>query len=113
MREFFRENAAYWIREFHLGGLRLDATQDIHDECKPHIIGEAARRAAGSRSILLIGENETQDTNLIKPVTDGGYGLDVLWNDDLHHSRHGCADRQGGGVLFRLFEGQCRSSFRP
>ncbi len=89
VREFFRENAAYWIREFHLDGLRLDATQDIHDESKPHIIteiGEAARRAAGSRSILLIGENETQDTNLIKPVTDGGYGLDALWNDDLHHS---------------------------
>ncbi|MBV8865586.1 MAG: malto-oligosyltrehalose trehalohydrolase [Acidobacteriaceae bacterium] len=89
VREFFRENAAYWIREFHLDGLRLDATQDIQDESKPHIIteiGEAARKAAGARSIILIGENEPQDTRLIRPVQEGGSGLDALWNDDFHHS---------------------------
>lgn len=89
VREFFRENAAYWIREFHLDGLRLDATQDIHDESPVHILAEivrAARDAAGRRSIVLIGENEPQDTTLIKPVSEGGYGLDALWNDDFHHS---------------------------
>ena len=89
VRTFFRENAAYWIREFHLDGLRLDATQDIHDDSEPHIIteiGESARKEAGSRSIVLIGENETQNTALIKPVAEGGYGLDALWNDDFHHS---------------------------
>jgi maltooligosyltrehalose trehalohydrolase len=89
VREYFRENAAYWIREFHLDGLRLDATQDIHDESDPHIISEisqASRKAAGSRSILLIGENEAQQTDLIKPVSEGGSGLDALWNDDFHHS---------------------------
>lgn len=91
VREFFRENSAYWIREFHLDGLRLDATQDIHDDSKPHILSEisqAARRAAGHRSIVLIGENEPQHTKLIKPVNEGGYGLDALWNDDYHHSAH-------------------------
>ncbi len=89
VREYFRDNAAYWIREFHLDGLRLDATQDIHDETKPHIIaeiGEAARRAAGERPILLIGENEPQNTELIRPISEGGLGLDALWNDDYHHS---------------------------
>ncbi|MBV9760635.1 MAG: malto-oligosyltrehalose trehalohydrolase [Acidobacteriaceae bacterium] len=90
VREFFRENAAYWIREFHLDGLRLDATQDIHDESNPHIlaeISEAARGAAGKqKAILLIGENEPQDTRLIRPIDEGGYGLDALWNDDYHHS---------------------------
>jgi maltooligosyltrehalose trehalohydrolase len=89
VREFFRENAAYWIREFHLDGLRLDATQDIHDESETHILAEiglAARGAAGSRDIIIIGENERQDTRLLKPVKDGGYGLDALWNDDFHHS---------------------------
>jgi maltooligosyltrehalose trehalohydrolase len=89
VREFFRENAAYWIREFHLDGLRLDATQDIYDESETHIlteIGEAAREAAGNRGIIIIGENERQDTRLLKPVSDGGYGLDALWNDDFHHS---------------------------
>ena len=89
VRQFFLENAAYWIREFHLDGLRLDATQDIHDESKPHIIteiGEAARKAAGHRPIILIGENEPQDTTLLKPIAEGGFGLDALWNDDFHHS---------------------------
>ncbi|MDQ2711090.1 MAG: malto-oligosyltrehalose trehalohydrolase [Acidobacteriota bacterium] len=89
VREFFRENAAYWIREFHLDGLRLDATQDIHDDSEPHIIveiSEAARKAADPRPILLIGENEPQNTDLIKAVANGGVGLDALWNDDYHHS---------------------------
>jgi maltooligosyltrehalose trehalohydrolase len=89
VREFVRENAAYWIREFHLDGLRLDATQDIHDDSERHVIseiGEAARAAAGARGILLIGENEPQDTRLIRPLQEGGLGLDALWNDDFHHS---------------------------
>lgn len=89
VREYFRENAAYWIREFHLDGLRLDATQDIHDDSKRHILAEiteAARQAANGRSIILVGENEPQNMLLIKPVEEGGYGLDALWNDDYHHS---------------------------
>lgn len=89
VREYFLSNAKYWISDFHLDGLRLDATQDIHDDCQPHIlqeIGRAARLAAGKRSIILIGENEPQQTRLIKPIASGGYGLDALWNDDYHHS---------------------------
>jgi maltooligosyltrehalose trehalohydrolase len=89
VREFFRENAAYWIREFHLDGLRLDATQDIHDESRRHILAEmsqATRAAAGERSIVLIGENEPQNTCLLRPSYNGGYELDGLWNDDFHHT---------------------------
>jgi maltooligosyltrehalose trehalohydrolase len=89
VREYFRENAAYWIREFHLDGLRLDATQDIHDDSTPHILAEitvASRQAAGERSVILIGENEPQQTILLRPVSEGGCGLDGLWNDDYHHT---------------------------
>jgi maltooligosyltrehalose trehalohydrolase len=89
VRTFFLENAAYWIREFHFDGLRLDATQSIFDSSEPHIIREitrTARRAADRRSILVIGENEPQETRLVRPAEAGGYGLDALWNDDLHHS---------------------------
>jgi maltooligosyltrehalose trehalohydrolase len=89
VREFVRENAAYWIREFHLDGLRLDATQDIYDDSDPHVlaeIGQTARVAAGKRPIILIGENEPQDTCLLRSCENGGYGLDGLWNDDFHHS---------------------------
>jgi maltooligosyltrehalose trehalohydrolase len=89
VRDFFLENAAYWIREYHFDGLRLDATQDIHDDSTPHILAEisqTAHRAAADRSVVLIGENEPQETILLRPVAEGGYGLDALWNDDYHHT---------------------------
>lgn len=89
VREFFVANAAYWIEEYHLDGLRFDATQNIYDESKEHIlavIGRAARSAAGVRRVILVGENEPQNTQLIRTAEHGGYGLDGLWNDDFHHS---------------------------
>jgi maltooligosyltrehalose trehalohydrolase len=89
VREFFVANAGYWIDEFHLDGLRLDATQQIFDASPEHVIaavGRRAREAAGRRSIVIVAENEPQDTRLVRPLDQGGYGLDALWNDDLHHS---------------------------
>ena len=89
VREFFIANAVYWIDEYHLDGLRLDATQNIYDSSTKHIladISESARRAAGSRKIVLVAENETQQVKLVRPIPQGGCGLDGLWNDDFHHS---------------------------
>lgn len=88
-REFFVENAAYWIREFHFDGLRLDATQDIQDASSEHVIASLvgrARDAAGARSILIVAENEPQHTQIVRPPEEGGCGADALWNDDGHHS---------------------------
>ncbi|HEX3582379.1 MAG TPA: malto-oligosyltrehalose trehalohydrolase [Thermoanaerobaculia bacterium] len=84
VRELCAENAAYWIDEFGLDGLRLDATQDIHDPTDPHILADiarAARAAAGDRAIFIVAENEGQNCTLIRE-----YGVDALWNDDWHHS---------------------------
>ncbi len=89
VREFFLSNAAYWIDEFHLDGLRLDATQQIFDASPDHIvkqIAERVRQTAGGRETIVIAENEPQETRLIRPPAQGGYGLDALWNDDYHHS---------------------------
>ena len=106
VRELFVANAAYWIDEYHLDGLRLDATQSIHDRPggsadpgRPaghggeHIlaaIGRAARRAGAAlppgRSVLLVAESEPQDSRLIRPPEQGGYGLDAIWCDDFHHA---------------------------
>jgi maltooligosyltrehalose trehalohydrolase len=64
VREFFTANARYWIEEFHLDGLRLDATQQIFDESSPNIIADitaAVRAAAGDKATLVVGENEPQD----------------------------------------------------
>lgn len=92
VREFFTANAAYWIDEFHLDGLRLDATQSIFDDApKPadHIltqIGRSVRRAARGRQTIVVAENEPQHPRLVRAVENDGYGLDGLWNDDFHHS---------------------------
>jgi maltooligosyltrehalose trehalohydrolase len=89
VREFFIANAGCWIEEFHLDGLRLDATQDVKDASPDHIlaaVGRRAREAVGRRRIYLIAENERQETRLVRPLAAGGYGLDALWNDDFHHS---------------------------
>jgi maltooligosyltrehalose trehalohydrolase len=88
-REFFVANAGYWIDEYHLDGLRLDATQAIFDRSEDHIIAAVARqvRSAGrGRNTFVVAENEPQHAKLARPAERGGYGLDALWNDDFHHS---------------------------
>ncbi|MBV8673459.1 MAG: malto-oligosyltrehalose trehalohydrolase [Acidobacteriaceae bacterium] len=91
VREFFLANVAHWISEYHFDGLRLDATQSIHDNGSHgvHIIteiGRCARESADRRRVVLVAENEPQDSCLICPVEENGYGLDAVWNDDFHHS---------------------------
>ncbi|HZY83836.1 MAG TPA: malto-oligosyltrehalose trehalohydrolase [Gemmataceae bacterium] len=89
VREYFVANAGYWVEEFHFDGLRLDATQQIFDNSADHILAAITRRvrqAAGGRATLLVAENEPQEVKLVRPPAQGGYGLDMLWNDDYHHS---------------------------
>ena len=46
VREFFVANAGYWIDEFHLDGLRLDATQsDLRPLAAQHVLAEIGARA--------------------------------------------------------------------
>jgi maltooligosyltrehalose trehalohydrolase len=89
VREFVVTNAAYWAREYHLDGLRLDATQQIFDASPENIIAaltKEMRAAAGGRKVIVVAENEPQETRLARPESAGGYGLDALWNDDFHHT---------------------------
>jgi maltooligosyltrehalose trehalohydrolase len=99
VRDFFIANASYWIEEFHFDGLRIDATQAIVDDGECHILREitdAARAAAATRRVFIVGENEPQDVHLVAPREQGGCGLDALWNDDFHHTTRvaltGCTD---------------------
>jgi maltooligosyltrehalose trehalohydrolase len=89
VRELFIANAGYWIDEFHLDGLRLDATQQIFDASPVNVMQEITRRvreASPGRHTLVIAENEPQDVKLVRPLDHGGYGMDALWNDDFHHA---------------------------
>ncbi|HEY0818307.1 MAG TPA: malto-oligosyltrehalose trehalohydrolase [Rhizobacter sp.] len=89
VRHLVLANAEHWVREYHLDGLRLDATQSIFDDSSPHILDELGRRlrkAAAPRRVLVVNENEPQDARLVRAPELGGRGLDMLWNDDWHHS---------------------------
>lgn len=89
VREFILANVQYWIDEFHLDGMRIDATQSLLDESKPHIVEEiapAVRAAAPGRRVLVVGESEPQQARLLRPESAGGCGFDMIWSDDFHHS---------------------------
>ncbi|NLG18416.1 MAG: malto-oligosyltrehalose trehalohydrolase [Fibrobacter sp.] len=84
VREYFLSNARYWIEEFHLDGMRIDATQQTFDDSPVNIMQEitdTVRKSAGGRSTLIVGENEPQDSSLLSK-----YKFDSLWNDDFHRT---------------------------
>ncbi len=92
VRRYVVENALYWLREYHLDGLRLDAVQTIKDDSPKHIlaeIAEAVEQQAGElgRPALVIAETDENDPRLVRP-RPAGYGLDAVWSDDFHHAVH-------------------------
>ncbi len=100
VRHFFVQNACYWINEFHLDGLRLDAVHAFHDSSPVHIIvalSQAARRAAGERSIILIAECEAQWVHCIQSIEEKGWGLDGIWSEDFHHAMRVAATGRSEG----------------
>ena len=79
----------HWIRAYHVDGFRLDAVQQIVDESEVHMaqaLTQAARAAAAPRRIIVVAEHEPQHARLMRPAARGGYGLDGVFNEDLHHS---------------------------
>jgi maltooligosyltrehalose trehalohydrolase len=93
VRRYVIDNALYWITEYRLDGLRLDAVHAIYDFSAWHILEEVAaavhRQAdALGRSVLVIAESDLNDPRLVRGVQAGGYGLDGQWNDDFHHAVH-------------------------
>lgn len=91
VREYVLQNAEQWVRDYHIDGLRLDATHAIYDASRPHLLQalqQRARAAAGGRTVVIIAENDANDVRLIALVRDGGDGLDGVWADDFHHAVH-------------------------
>jgi maltooligosyltrehalose trehalohydrolase len=91
VREYVLQNAAWWVRDCHIDGLRLDATHAIADTSSPHLLTEIAARARAAgrgRGVVVIAEDERNQVRLIRPVTAGGDGLDGVWADDFHHAVH-------------------------
>jgi len=93
VRRFVIENAMMWMRDFHFDGLRLDAAHAIFDQSAVHILEEMAGAtsdlsAGVGRRLVLIAESDLNDPRLIRPIDEGGYGLDAVWADDVHHALH-------------------------
>ncbi|HZQ36119.1 MAG TPA: malto-oligosyltrehalose trehalohydrolase, partial [Dehalococcoidia bacterium] len=107
VRELVIQNAEQWLRDYHLDGLRLDATHAIEDASTPHILLELQRRAraaAGERRVVLIAENEHNDPQLVASPEQGGFGLDAVWADDFHHAVHTALTQEREGY-YRRFDG--------
>jgi maltooligosyltrehalose trehalohydrolase len=87
VRRFIVDNALYWIREFHVDGLRLDATHALIDESETHIVVELVRtvREAAPRTVFLHAEDHRNKAQMIERPGEGGWGLDGVWADDFHH----------------------------
>lgn len=107
VRDFFVANACCWAHEYHLDGLRLDATHAILDDSPTHILAELADRVRASlppdRRFLVIAEHDGNDPRLVRRRADGGYGLDGVWADDFHHEVRATAagDRDGYFASYR------------
>jgi maltooligosyltrehalose trehalohydrolase len=102
VRRYFVDNALYWIREYRVDGLRLDAVQTINDDSPQHIVAEIQARVQElarqlNRRVCVIAETDENDSRYVKPASDGGYGLDAVWSDDFHHAIHALftGERQG------------------
>ncbi len=93
VRRFFIENALYWISEFHVDALRLDAVHAILDQSAYPFIEELTTAVhelpqQHNRRAFVIAESNQNDPHLITSRELGGYGLDAQWSDDFHHSLH-------------------------
>ncbi len=106
VREFFVQNALYWLREFRLDGLRLDAVHAIKDDSAQHLldeIAERARREIRDRPVHLVLENEENETRHLlrehrhEGREGGAQRYTAQWNDDIHHVLHVAATGESSG----------------
>jgi maltooligosyltrehalose trehalohydrolase len=104
VRNYFIENALYWLEKYHIDGLRLDAIHAIYDAGAKHILQEMAQRVEElsqklGRKFYLIAESDLNDVRVIRPQELGGYGLDAQWSDDFHHALRTVLTKETGAYL--------------
>ncbi|MBI4253851.1 MAG: malto-oligosyltrehalose trehalohydrolase, partial [Candidatus Rokubacteria bacterium] len=101
VRAFFRENALFWLEEYHLDGLRFDAVHAIRDTSPVHIldeIAEAVHSGPGAAcSVHLVLENDANEARYLRPDAQGRRRFAAQWNDDIHHALHVLATGERDG----------------
>jgi malto-oligosyltrehalose trehalohydrolase len=107
VREFFIQNALYWLNEYHFDGLRFDAVHAIYDDSRPHFLNELAEtirdNTAPERRIHLVLENDDNTARLIRTATQPRL-FDAQWNDDFHHTAHVIATGDASGYYMDYAE---------
>lgn len=93
VRRYFVDNARYWVSEFHIDGLRLDAVHAIYDFSARHILRDITAgvheiAAVLDRAVHVIAESDLNDPRLVRPLSRGGFAMDAQWCDDFHHAVH-------------------------
>ncbi|MGA8940387.1 MAG: malto-oligosyltrehalose trehalohydrolase [Acidobacteriaceae bacterium] len=91
VRRFFCDNAAMWMRDYHVDGLRLDAVHTFIDRSAVNFMEQLSAEveqlsATVGRALVLIVESDLNDPKLVRPLEAGGYGMDAQWSDDFHHA---------------------------
>ncbi len=109
LRRFFAANAVYWLDEFHIDGLRLDAIHCMTDRSDRHVVMEISDTVRewsfeSGRSVMLIAESNVYDKTMLIPTADGGCGFDAQWSDDFVHSFFS---------VVRPGEQLCHRTYRP
>lgn len=97
---FFKENARFWIDEYHFDGLRFDAVQALDSSHRIAFLSEvrnAARSAAPDRSLFLVLENPANQAELLRNSGEGAF--DAQWNDDFHHAIHRLITDEQHGIF--------------
>ena len=93
VRRYILDNAAMWLRDYHLDGLRIDAVHALVDERAIHLLEEMSVevRALGAqlhKPLFLIAESDLNDPRVVTAPEAGGLGMSAQWADDVHHALH-------------------------
>ena len=102
VRRFVIENALYWVTEYHVDALRLDAIHGIYDFGAKHVLQELVERVhaqgeASGRNVVVIAESDLNDPKVVRPPDVGGWGFDAQWSDDFHHAVHALLTEEDKG----------------
>jgi maltooligosyltrehalose trehalohydrolase len=88
VRQYFEQNAIYWLMEYRFDGLRFDAVHAIQD---PGFLDELAatirRSVEPGREVHLVLEHEGNAARHLR-TGPGAPGFDAQWTDDVHHCLH-------------------------
>jgi maltooligosyltrehalose trehalohydrolase len=102
VRRLLCDAALTWLRDYHFDALRIDAVHAIVDTSAVHFLEQLASEVAlpeaeTGRRLDLIAESDLNDPRVVRPIEQGGYGLDAQWSDDFHHALHAVLSGERGG----------------